>query len=146
MGLAPLTVLVALATVIVTVFIQTMAFSFIIPRLIKMVKNQEAKKVTMMHNSMVLSAVLVGALVCHVLQMWVWALLFRILGEFDDMRIAMYHSAVNFTTLGYGDIVMSEQWRLLGPLEAANGVLMFGFTTAFSFTVMTQLFKRTPTN
>lgn len=48
----------------------------------------------------------------------------------DEFTTALYYSAVNFATLGYGDIVMSAQWRLLGPIEAANGVLMFGVSTA----------------
>ena len=61
--------------------------------------------------------------------MVIWAVV-RLLGEFDDFATAMYHSAVNFATLGYGDIVMSERWRMLGPLEAANGILMFGVSTS----------------
>jgi len=63
-------------------------------------------------------------------QLTLWALLFVLLGEFDGLSTAVYHSAVNFATLGYGDIVMSEERRLLGALEAVNGVLMFGLSTA----------------
>ncbi|VFS57901.1 Ion channel [Kluyvera cryocrescens] len=50
-----------------------------------------------------------------------WGLLFLGLGEFDTLLEAVYHSGVNFATLGYGDIVMSPRWKLLGPLEAVNG-------------------------
>jgi len=53
--------------------------------------------------------------------------------------LAFYHSAVNYTTLGYGDLIMSPTWRLLGPLEAANGILMFGVSTAMIFTVILRL-------
>ena len=63
-------------------------------------------------------------------QVAVWALLFRLLGEFQQYGDAFYHSAVNFATLGYGDIVMSARHRLLGPLEAINGALMIGASTA----------------
>lgn len=63
-------------------------------------------------------------------QVAVWALLFRLLGEFRQYGEAFYHSAVNFATLGYGDIVMSATHRLLGPLEAINGALMIGASTA----------------
>lgn len=63
-------------------------------------------------------------------QVAVWALLFRLLGEFPQYGDAFYHSAVNFATLGYGDIVMSPRHRLLGPLEAMNGALMIGASTA----------------
>ena len=60
----------------------------------------------------------------------IWAALFMLLGEFEDFKTALYHSGVNFVTLGYGDVVMSPRWRMLGPLEAANGILMFGLSTA----------------
>jgi hypothetical protein len=63
-------------------------------------------------------------------QVAIWALLFRVLGEFPAFDVAFYHSAVNFSTLGYGDIVMSPGNRLLGPLEAINGALMIGVTSA----------------
>ena len=62
----------------------------------------------------------------NIFQGVVWALLFMAVGEFTDFHTAFYHSLVNFASLGYGDIVMSEHWRLLGALEASNGVLMFG--------------------
>jgi len=53
--------------------------------------------------------------------------------------IACYHSAVNYTTLGYGDIIMSPSWRLLGPLEAASGILIFGVSTAMIFAAIVRL-------
>ncbi|WP_324034009.1 ion channel [Aeromonas caviae] len=63
-------------------------------------------------------------------QIGVWGGLFLWLGEFDTLQEAVYHSGVNFATLGYGDIVMSPQWKLLGPLEAVNGALMIGLSGA----------------
>ncbi|WP_191621292.1 ion channel [Marinihelvus fidelis] len=76
----------------------------------------------------------------HLLQFAAWALLFVFIGEFQDFETAFYHSSVNFTSLGYGDIVMSERWRLLGGLEAANGVLMFGLSAGAVLSVMNHLF------
>jgi hypothetical protein len=72
-------------------------------------------------------------------QIAIWAWVFLLFGEFTAFEQAFYHSAVNYTTLGYGDIVMSERWRLLGPLEAVNGVLMGGLAAAGLFTVVTRL-------
>ena len=69
-------------------------------------------------------------LVIDLVQIAFWAALFMLLGEFEHAYDAMYHSAVNFSSLGYGDIVMSHDRRLLGPLEAVNGVLMLGMTAA----------------
>jgi hypothetical protein len=65
-----------------------------------------------------------------VVQIALWGCLFVLLGEFEDLYAAIYHSGVNFTSLGYGDVVMNEEWKLLGPLEAANGVLMMSMTAA----------------
>ena len=78
----------------------------------------------------------------HLLQFAIWASLFLWLGEFSDFASAFYHSIVNFTSLGYGDIVMSDKWRLLGPIEAANGILMFGLTISAFTAVMIRLFGR----
>ena len=89
----------------------------------------------------VLITVMLLMLVGSFLQMAVWALLFLSLGEFEDYATAAYHSAVNFTTLGYGDVVMSPRWRLLGALEAANGILMFGVSTAMMTAAVIELLK-----
>lgn len=62
-----------------------------------------------------------------------------ICGEFHNFGTAFYHSAVNYTTLGSGDLITSPTWRLLGPLEASNGILMFGASTEMIFTVILRL-------
>jgi hypothetical protein len=74
-------------------------------------------------------------------QVAVWAGAFLLCGALPDYATAFYHSAVNFTTLGYGDIVMPPVWRLLGPLEAANGVLMFGLSASAIFAVTNRLLE-----
>jgi hypothetical protein len=90
----------------------------------------------------ILVSVLLVLFAGHLVQIGVWAVLFIQLGEFGDLGTAYYHSTVNFATLGYGDIVMSERWRLVGALQAASGVLMFGLSTSALFAVMSQLFQR----
>ena len=76
-------------------------------------------------------------------QIGIWATLFVALGEFTDFDAAFYHSAVNFATLGYGDFVMSDKHKLLGPLEAINGVLMIGVSTALLMTALQDALSRT---
>jgi hypothetical protein len=90
------------------------------------------------HLAIVVS-VLSFAFVAHLIEIALWAELFVICGEFQEFGIAYYHSAVNYTTLGYGDMIMTPSWRLLGPLEAADGALMFGVSTAMIFTVILRL-------
>jgi hypothetical protein len=79
------------------------------------------------------------AFVAHLIEMALWATLFVLCGEFSDFATAYYHSAVNYTSLGYGDIIMSPKWRLLGPLETANGMLLFGVSAAMIFAVIQRL-------
>jgi hypothetical protein len=79
------------------------------------------------------------AFVAHLIEIALWAGLFVICGEFQEFGFAYYFSAVNYTTLGYGDVIMSPSWKLLGPLEAADGALMFGVSTAMIFTVIVHL-------
>jgi hypothetical protein len=78
----------------------------------------------------VLTVVMLILIFGNLAQVTAWATLFLLIGEFDELSLAVYHSAVNFATLGYGDIVMSERHALLGPLEAINGILMVGISTA----------------
>ena len=81
------------------------------------------------------------ALTAHLLEMAAWALVFVRCGEFQDFATAFCHSAGSYTTLGCGAVVMSARWRLLGPLEAADGMLMFGVTTATIFVVIQRLVR-----
>ena len=75
------------------------------------------------------------------IQITVWAILFLLLGELDELYEAIYHSAVNFASLGYGDFVMSKNRKLLGPLEAVNGVIMLGMTSAALMVILQQVIK-----
>lgn len=74
-------------------------------------------------------------------QVILWGVLFVWLGEFTELYEAVYHSAVNFASLGYGDIVMQQQWKLLGPLEAINGVLMLGMSAAALMAILQHMIK-----
>lgn len=65
-----------------------------------------------------------------IVQMIAWALVYMALGQFGDFETALYFSGVTFTSLGFGDITLIGTARLLAPLQAANGLMMFGFSTA----------------
>ena len=96
---------------------------------------------TFWHNVTVTIGVHLILLTALLAQVAVWAGGFLLCGALSDYATAFYHSAVNFTTLGYGDIVMPSGWRLLGPLEAANGVLMFGLSASAMFAVTSRLLE-----
>jgi hypothetical protein len=67
---------------------------------------------------------------------WIWAFTLMLIGEFDKLENALYFAISSFTTLGYGDVLMSEQWRVLGALSAVNGLIVFGLNTAFLVELM----------
>jgi hypothetical protein len=75
----------------------------------------------------------------HLVQIALWAVVFLICGEIVTFERAFYCSAQNYTALGYGDVHLSERWQLLGPLEAVNGLLLFGLSTAIMFAVLSRL-------
>ncbi|MFV1992278.1 MAG: ion channel [Acidiferrobacterales bacterium] len=86
--------------------------------------------VSFLSSLVIISSIMLLLVIGNLGQIALWALLFLLLDEFQLFSVAFYHSAVNFASLGYGDIVMSEKYRLLGALEAINGVLMIGLSTA----------------
>ncbi|UTW44944.1 two pore domain potassium channel family protein [bacterium SCSIO 12696] len=76
----------------------------------------------------------------HLVQVWGWAACYQILGVLPDFEAAMYFSMSAFTTVGFGDIYLDESWRLLSAFEAANGFILFGWSTAFIFEVMKHVY------
>jgi len=126
---------------IINMFIQVAAVVLIVGFLLRRI-DAERMAPGFRTDVTVMGVVLLLLFTGHVLQFAIWAILFVWLGEFSDFETAFYHSVVNFTSLGYGDIVMSEKWRLLGALEAANGILMFGLSSGGFLAVMLGLFNR----
>src|SRR6516165_2842745 len=75
-------------------------------------------------------------MVAHFSEVMVWSLAYAIVGAAPAGADPVYFAFVNYTTLGYGDVIPVERWRLLGPITAMNGVLMFGWSTAVIFEVL----------
>jgi hypothetical protein len=87
----------------------------------------------------ILTLAILLAFVAHLIEIALWAALLVACGEFREFATAYYCSAVNYSTLGYGDVLLTPSWRLLGPLEATNGALMFGVSAAMVFAVIQRL-------
>jgi Ion channel len=75
----------------------------------------------------------------HLAQIALWAVAVLLCGGVSTFGEAFYYSAQNYTALGYGDLILPGPWRLLGPLEAVNGLLLLGLSTALMFAVMEHL-------
>ena len=83
--------------------------------------------------------VVLGLMAIHTVEIWLYAHAFLAIGALADFEVALYFSTASFTTIGYGDVVLDRQWRLLGAIEGANGLLLFGWSTAFLFSVTGRL-------
>ena len=88
-----------------------------------------------------LAVSMLAMMIANVVQITLWGCLFVWLGEFAELYQAIYHSAVNFTSLGYGDVVMNQEWKLLGPLEAANGMLMLAMSAAALTAILQHIIR-----
>ncbi len=82
-------------------------------------------------DSVMLAALSLWLMAAHVIAMWMWAITFIQLGIYSNMEAALYFAAVSYTTLGFGDVLLPEEWRLLAGASAANGLLLFGLSAAF---------------
>ncbi|HMF25781.1 MAG TPA: potassium channel family protein [Pseudolabrys sp.] len=102
------------------------------------------------HPSFFLIAVMIPTvsvlMATHAAEVLVWSLAYQIVGAAPDGANLVYFAFVNYTTLGYGDVIPLERWRLLGPMTAMNGVLLFGWSTAVIFEVLRKVLQRIETS
>jgi hypothetical protein len=77
----------------------------------------------------------------HLIEVFLWSSVYMSFGIFEELEVAVYFSLVAYTTLGFGDVILPEQWRILAGLTAANGFLVFGWSTAFQVEYVSRLNK-----
>ena len=87
--------------------------------------------------------ILVAALIMllHLAEITAWAALYKWGRAMPDLPSALYFSAVTYTTTGYGDLVLPDNWRLIGGVEALTGILMCGWSTGFFFAAVNRMFE-----
>jgi hypothetical protein len=84
----------------------------------------------------VMIAAVAVLMMAHTSEVVVWSLAYAVVDAAPAGADLMYFAFVNYTTLGYGDVVPVEAWRMLGPMTAMNGILLFGWSTAVIFEVL----------
>ncbi len=102
------------------------------------------KNVHLFWQPLVSVFVVMGVFVGHVTHIWLWAFLYTFLeySPLEGFSDALYFATVAYTTLGFGDITLDPSYRMLSGITAANGFILFGWTTAFIFEVISQLYKK----
>ncbi|MEA1890365.1 MAG: ion channel [Pseudomonadota bacterium] len=132
--------LLGLPMMVLCLMLQTVLLVFAIRYYLK--RQYKVNRSSLWSSLFVINGVMLLLVIGNLGQIALWAWLFMLLEEFQQFDIAFYHSAVNFGSLGYGDIVMSEDHKLLGALEAINGVLMIGVSTAALMTVFQSVTRK----
>lgn len=84
-------------------------------------------------------SVVMGLFAVMTIEVWLWAGLYRLLGILPDFDTALYFSTTTFSTIGYGDIEPSHDWRILAALEGVNGFLLIGWSTAYLVAAGTRI-------
>lgn len=80
-----------------------------------------------------------GLFFLHTIEIWLYALLYLLLGATTDFESSLYFSTVTYASIGYGDVLLAKPWRILGAIEGATGVIMLGWSTAFLVSLIVQL-------
>ena len=83
--------------------------------------------------------IVVSLFVLHSAEIWVYTLVYLALGIFGNLEPALYYATSSFTTVGFGDVVIDDKWRMLGAAESANGFLLIGWSTAFLVSVSARV-------
>ncbi|KUJ79201.1 Ion channel [Microbulbifer flavimaris] len=133
-------ILVASLLITLTTAVHALAMVAAIQVLRSLCNLNPARPMLLYNRPMMVSAVVLLMFLASVLEVLIWAGAYLHLGLFDALEPAMYFSMVTFTTLGYGDLVLEEDWRLLASFQAANGIIIFGWTTAVVIAVVQRVY------
>jgi hypothetical protein len=118
--------------------------ALVMTTVIRLARVAGAKKIS--HPSLFLIGVMIPVvsvlMIAHAVEVIVWSLLYWTVEAAPAGTDLLYFAFVNYTTLGYGDVLPVQGWRLLGPMTAMNGVLLFGWSTAIIFEVLRRALAR----
>ncbi|UTP38039.1 potassium channel family protein [Phenylobacterium sp. LH3H17] len=91
-------------------------------------------------NQALLVLIAVFALIAlHGIEIWLYAAVYTLVGEFPAFEDALYFSTSTYATIGYGDLVLSPAWRIVGAIEGVNGIILLGWSTAFFVSIVGRL-------
>jgi voltage-gated potassium channel len=124
--------------VVTCLFVHLVAIGFLVRKVVKI----HIWTQTMSHPLWVmrwLTRIFLILMTSHFLQVTVWAAFYRLSDSFATLEESVYFSMVSYTTLGYGDLILPPHWRLLGGVEAMTGVILLGWSAAFTFLVLNQI-------
>lgn len=128
--------------IIATVITHAILLDYLIQN-VKTIGKNFAKIFGRLWKSSFISMVVLYVFISHIIQIWIWAILYLfVTDELKTFEEALYFSTSSFTTVGFGDLVLGTDWRMLSAIESANGFLLFGWSTAFIFEIIMQIYRK----
>ena len=125
--------------VLVTAVVHMFATAAALVMLKKMGRLLHMNKASTLQRTLLVGALVASMFLVSVLDALMWAHMYLRVGAIEQLETALYFSMVTFTTLGYGDVTLPPDWRLLASFEAANGIMLFGWSTALIAAVIQRL-------
>lgn len=132
---------------ILLISITVVIHAIVLDELLKFIKRITPvihKKASRRWKIIILTISVLGIFMSHTVQVWLWAGFYLSVESFASLEEALYFSISTFSTVGYGDVIIENKWRLIAGLESANGFMLFGWSTAFIFEIMSRLYDTTP--
>jgi hypothetical protein len=127
----------SLPLIVLNVVIHVIGLGLINGSVVRILSGTMERRGFMVEFAVVMGVTALLATVLHGIEAAIWASAYRLLGALPDARSAMLYSLSAITSYGHANLFLEAQWQLMGALEALNGMLLFGLTTAFLF-AMTQ--------
>jgi hypothetical protein len=129
----------SLPLIVITVIFHVIGLVFINERVIRAKRFVMRRRSFLLGLSMVLGAATLVAIVLHAIEAAIWALVYQALGALPDSKSALLYSLSAMTTYGHEHLDLAKHWMLMGALEALNGMILFGLTTAFLYGMIREL-------
>ncbi len=125
-----------LPLIVLNVVIHVSGLSLINDRVVRVMSGAGERRRVTPRFAVVMSVVTLLVTILHATEGFIWAVAYRLLGAMPDKRSAMLYSLSALTSYGHADLFLQSHWQMMGALEALNGMLLFGLTTAFLFAII----------
>lgn len=94
---------------------------------------------TLVGQGVAILSLVIALFALHSVEIWIYALAYLALGALSGLEAALYFSSSAFSTVGFGDVTLGDDWRMLGAAESLNGFLLIGWSTAFLVSVTARV-------
>jgi len=134
----------SLPLIVVTVTFHVLCMTFINGEVVRRARARRARRDFILRFALIMGVTTLLVTLLHAIEAFMWAAVFWLLGALPDSKNAMLYSLNAMTTYGHESFLLADHWRLMGALEALNGVILFGLTTAFLFAIIGEIWKKEP--